>query len=144
MLLSVRLTISAVIASAILGGCQARVETHGFMPNRHAVGQIEPGVQSKNQVTELLGTPSTVATFDEDTWYYVTQRTENYAFFRPEIIEQQVMVVEFDEAGVVENIHRYTLEDGKVVELVSRKTPTAGKELTLLEQLFGNIGRFSE
>lgn len=35
----------------------------------------------------------------------------------------------------------YDLEDGRVVSYASRETPTRGRELNLLEQLLGNIGR---
>ena len=37
----------------------------------------------------------------------------------------------------------YDLTDGKDVDMVTRITPTAGKELTVLEQIMGNVGRFS-
>ena len=86
---------------------------------------------------------TTVSTFDSNTWYYITQQTKNYAFFKPEIIDQTVLMIAFDDQGVVSEIREYTLEDGLVVDPVTRKTPTAGKELTLIQQLFGNIGRFS-
>ena len=35
-----------------------------------------------------------------------------------------------------------TIEDGIVIDPVSRATPTHGRDLGLLEQLLGNIGRF--
>ncbi len=37
----------------------------------------------------------------------------------------------------------YDLADGKDISMVSRITPTAGKEMTILEQIMGNVGRFS-
>ena len=85
-----------------------------------------------------------MATFDDDIWYYITQRSRTFAFFKPEIIDQQVLVVRFDEADVVSEINRYTIEDGLIVDPVTRETPTAGKELSVLQQLFGNIGRFAK
>lgn len=139
-----RRILGLLLCAAALAACQARVQTHGFMPNPGLVGQVEAGKQNKRDVNQLLGTPSTVATFDSDVWYYITQRTENYAFFRPEIVDQQVLVVSFDDAGVVDDVHGYTLEDGKIVDIVSRTTPTVGNELTFLEQLFGNVGRFTD
>jgi len=44
---------------------------------------------------------------------------------------------------VVDDIITYTENDKKEVELVSRVTPTAGNELSIIQQLFGNVGRFS-
>ncbi|MBL28300.1 MAG: cell envelope protein SmpA [Rhodospirillaceae bacterium] len=133
-----------LLCAPALAACQARVETHGFMPNPQLISQVEVGKQNKRQIGQLLGTPSTVATFDNDVWYYITQRTENYAFFQPEIVDQQVLAISFDDAGTVDNVHRYTLADGKIVDMVSRTTPTVGNELTFLEQLFGNVGRFTD
>ena len=85
-----------------------------------------------------------IATFDQDTWYYITQKTQNFAFFKPEIIDQQVLVVNFDDRDMVSGVNHYTIEDGLIVDPVSRKTPTVGKELTILQQLFGNVGRFAK
>lgn len=136
----------SVVAATILllGACQPRVDTHGFMPNPELIEQVEPGLVSKLDVADILGSPSTIATFDQDTWYYITQKTQNFAFFKPQIIDQQVLVVSFDEAEMVASINRYSIEDGLIVDPVSRKTPTVGKELTFLQQLFGNVGRFAK
>ncbi len=138
-----RLAIALTAALAAVA-CQPRVDTHGFMPNPELIAQVEPGVQDKVGVANVLGTPSTVATFDQNTWYYITQKSRRFAFFKPEIVDQQVLVIKFDDADVVSEIHLYTIEDGLIVDPVSRKTPTVGKELTLLQQLFGNIGRFAK
>ncbi len=138
-------TASVVAAMVLLlGACAPRVDTHGFMPNAELIEQVEPGVVSKLDVADILGSPSTIATFDQDTWYYITQKTQNFAFFKPEIVDQQVLVVNFDDQDMVSDINRYTIEDGLIVDPVSRKTPTVGKELTFLQQLFGNVGRFSK
>ena len=137
---------SGALALVVLfaGACEPRVDTHGFMPNPALVEQVEPGVVSKYDVADILGSPSTVAPFDQDTWYYITQKTQNFAFFKPEIIDQQVLVVNFDDQDMVASVNRYTIEDGLIVDPVSRTTPTVGKELTFLQQLFGNVGRFAK
>ncbi|MEO1613736.1 MAG: outer membrane protein assembly factor BamE, partial [Pseudomonadota bacterium] len=45
------------------------------------------------------------------------------------------------DAGRVTNVARYGIEDGQVIDLITRTTPTYGREITILQQLFGNIGR---
>lgn len=127
-----------------LSACEGRIDTHGFVPNPELVAQVEPGVQDKFDVSEILGSPSAVATFDEATWYYITQKSRSFAFFKPEILDQSVLVVRFDDAERVASLNRYTIEDGVIVDPVTRRTPTAGNELSVLQQLFGNIGRFSQ
>ena len=132
-----------LLALALIA-CEPRLDTHGFMPNSELVSQIQTGEQDKFEVVEVLGSPSSMATFDDDIWYYITQQSRIFAFFKPEIVDQQVLVVRFDEANVVSEINRYTIEDGLIVDPVTRETPTAGKELSILQQLFGNIGRFAK
>jgi outer membrane protein assembly factor BamE (lipoprotein component of BamABCDE complex) len=52
-----------------------------------------------------------------------------------------VLAVTFNEAGTVENIARYGLEDGKVVQISRRVTETNIKGISLIGQLLGNFGR---
>jgi len=89
-----------------------------------------------------LGTPSSVGVFDGETWFYISERTEKVAFLDPKVIDRKVIVIKFDNRGVVSDMTTLGMEDGHEVAIVERKTPTAGQELGLLKQLFGNIGRF--
>ena len=82
-------------------------------------------------------------TFDPNTWYYIGARTEKTAFFRPDTVERKVVVVKFDEAGTVADVHELDQNAGKEVELVERTTPTAGRDMNFIEQMLGNVGRFS-
>ena len=50
-----------------------------------------------------------------------------------------VLAVSFDQRGVVRDIERYGLEDGRIINLTTRTTETGGRELGVLEQLFGNL-----
>ena len=53
-----------------------------------------------------------------------------------------MLVVSFDEAGFVEDTRTYALEDGQIIDPVDRVTPTEGREISILQQLIGNLGRF--
>jgi len=90
-----------------------------------------------------MGSPSTVSTVDGEAWYYISSKFETVAFYQPEEIERTVAAVYFDKTEAVQQIAYYGLEDGQIVNFVDRKTPTRGKELTILGQLFGNLGRFN-
>ena len=57
---------------------------------------------------------------------------------KPKLVDQSVLAVYFDKDGVVSQLAHYTLQDGKVFDMISRTTPTGGKELTFLGQLLGN------
>ena len=131
------------VMAVAMAACSPTIDTRGNLPDPETVLEVQPGVSDRNQVAAILGTPSTVATFEDDTWYYVSRRTEQIAFLKPEVVDQQVLVVKFDGKGLVSDMKVYGLEDGQVIEPVDRVTPTAGRELTILQQIFGNIGRFN-
>jgi outer membrane protein assembly factor BamE (lipoprotein component of BamABCDE complex) len=128
------------LLSAACGGVE---ELRGNEPDPDKVLAVNPGIDTRQQVAQLLGTPSATGTFDPNTWYYISKRTWQYAFFDPEVVDQEVLVVKFDGGGMVSNMYIYGVEDGVVVEPVERETPTYGQELTIMQQLLGNFGRFN-
>jgi outer membrane protein assembly factor BamE (lipoprotein component of BamABCDE complex) len=123
--------------------CTPRIDQRGNKPDEDQVVQINPGVDDKNRVAELIGTPSTISTFDDRTWYYISKRTETTAFLDPDVIDQEVLAITFDESGIVQNMRIYGPEDGRTLAYVDRTTPTEGNELTIVQQLLGNLGRFN-
>jgi outer membrane protein assembly factor BamE (lipoprotein component of BamABCDE complex) len=136
--------VSFLAASALLvAACESQVDLRGFAPTPGAVEKLEVGSQSRDDVVRLIGTPSAVATFNPNVWYFISQRQETFAFLKPEITEQKIMQVTFNDAGRISDIKHYDLKDSKDIAMVARVTPTAGKELTVLEQILGNIGKFS-
>ncbi len=89
-----------------------------------------------------LGTPSALSTFEAGTWYYIGSREEQGAsLYLPEEVERSVLIVTFNEAGIVQATDLRTMEDGQEIEIVERETPTEGQELTLWDQIFGNVGQ---
>jgi len=118
-------------------------ETRGYVPDEALLGELKPGVHDKNSVASLLGSPSSIATFDSATWYYITRKTEQVAFFAETVTDQQVVAVDFDDKDVMTGVRRFTLADANDIQFVERVTPSRGKELTVLQQFFGNIGRFT-
>jgi outer membrane protein assembly factor BamE (lipoprotein component of BamABCDE complex) len=143
----VRPTLRHVFAAGFMGlalaACSPSVDTRGNLADKDRLQQITPGVSTRDDVAAVLGTPSTMGTFDPNTWYYIGARTEKTAFFRPDTVERKVVVVKFDEAGTVADVHQLDQSAGKEVELVERTTPTAGRDLNFIEQMLGNVGRFS-
>lgn len=135
---------ACALALILLGACAARIDARGNLPDPEILGQIKAGRSTRDQVQQLLGSPSSVAVFDEETWYYVSQRTETVAFLAPKIIDRKVVVVQFNNKGVVSEVQTKGIEDGRDVNPVDRVTPTAGNELTILDQMVGNFGRFSK
>lgn len=140
---SARFLAPALAATALaLSACTPIVHSHGYAPRAGELEAIEPGVDNRASVELKLGRPSTIGSFNDSDWYYISIKTETMAFYAPEVVDQKVVTVSFDETGRVEDVGRYGLEDGQVVDLVTRTTPTSGRRLTVLQQIFANIGRF--
>lgn len=139
----VKLVLGLVLAGTV--GCAplARpvVDNRGYIPDQEALATIRPGVDNKMSVASRLGTPTTAASFDGETWYYVSAVQESYLFMRPTITEQDIVAIRFDDNNLVTEISHFDMSDGRDVNFVDRKTPTRGKELSFLEQMFGTFGR---
>lgn len=127
-------------AAALLGGCVAsEVRTHGFVLPEDGLDQVPVG-SSRDQVLIVLGTPQTTATLDNEVFYYITQRSEQaFAFSRPEIIDQRVIAIYFDQDSLVERVANYGLQDGVIFDFVSETTPTGGQDITFIGQILGGL-----
>ncbi|MGH7047517.1 MAG: outer membrane protein assembly factor BamE [Stellaceae bacterium] len=140
-----RLSSAAMVVSAtiVLTGCAANVEQRGNLPTKDEIAQIHPGKTTKDQVTQILGSPSSIGVFDDKDWYYISRRTSQVAFFDPSVLDQEVYVIDFNEDGVVRAVDHKTLRNAEKIVPVARTTPAPGRKLTFLEQLIGNLGRFN-
>lgn len=133
---------AAVIASAALvSACNPTLRSHGFRYPDGEVPVLTPGEDTQASILATLGNPSTRGMFEDDTWYYISATREYLAYLRPDTRERRVIALTFDDEGVLSEMVEYGLDDGRVVAFVDRETPTRGRELTLLEQLLGNVGR---
>lgn len=126
-----------------VNACAPRVAEHGYVFDERDLKALQPGVTTQAQVENLMGTPSTSSIIQGEAWFYIRSTIETVTFYPPEEVSRRVVAIHFDEQQVVNDVAYYALEDGKVINFVSRKTPTRGKELTFLQQLFGNIGKFN-
>jgi len=138
--------IAAVSAITILtSACNPVLRTHGYIPTEEKPQAVNPESDTKATVLARLGNPSVKGTFDEelkdDTWYYINSVRQNYAYLRPKIEERTITAINFDDDGKVIKVSEYGIEDGQYVNYSDRKTPTRGRELSVLEQIFGTIGR---
>ncbi len=131
-----------VIIATVLAACEPRVSRHGQVLDQETVAGIEPGVDHRTEVTRRLGTPSSRSLFGDETWFYISQYRTTSVLSLPETESQTVVAIAFDSSGIVEEVAMLTIEDGIVIDPVSSTTPTHGRDLGLLEQLLGNIGRF--
>lgn len=134
---------SAAALCLLLVACAPITSSHGVPMARIEMAAIDPGLDTRGTVRRALGRPSHAIDLDGETWIYVYSIMEREMFFAPRVVERQVLTVRFDADGFVDRVERFGLEDGQVVALRPEVTPTFGRELTVLQQLLGNIGRLN-
>ena len=137
---------SLIIAASLVaatGACAPVVATQGFQVVDVKPQDIESGVDTRETVLTKLGTPSTTSTFEaENVWYYLTQTTQRYTYNNQQVSQRTVTEITFNEAdGKVASVRNLGLDDGRQIAMERRETPTRGRQLTILEQLLGNVGR---
>ncbi len=135
-------TLLAVMMFGLVA-CASTVENAGYVFNDDALMQVEAGKTSQSQVRQLLGSPSSRSTFGEERWHYFTRVVEHSGVLDPDVIEQQVVTIAFDDNGTVTTVETRSLEDIQEIEATQRTTPTRGRSFSVIEQLIGNFGRFN-
>ena len=129
-------------AVAMLQACVSVRTSHGYVLERDQTAlTAEPGFDTKESVLAKFGEPSMIGVVDRNAWYYLNSSDTARAFFKPKTQRRQVVAFYFDEEGAVSNVEQFRLSDGDNVRMVSRVTPTRGKELNFWEQLLGNVGQ---
>lgn len=134
------LGLGLVTATALSACTTPGEQVQGYMIDEKAIAEIKPGMDAQ-KVLAVLGTPSTVSTVGNQSWYYISQKTyRGFMFSKAEITDQRVVAVYFTKALKVERIGNYGLKDGIVFDFLSNTTPTGGEDLTILRQLLRVVG----
>ena len=70
------------------------------------------------------------------------QKMEKRGIFDPEVIEEEIIMVKFDDTGIAQEIK--DMENMRVaVPLKDGKTPTYGNDVNAVQQILGNLGKFN-
>ena len=135
--------LTTMLAAAVaLSACAPRLTVRGNLPREAQLAKIVIGKQTREEVAAILGSPSAQGTFDDRIWYYISRKTKKIAFLDAQVVDQQIVAVYFTDKDIVQAIQRYDANDLRQIGMIERQTPTVGKELSILEQLIGNLGRF--
>ena len=80
---------------------------------------------NKNDITNLLGPPSTRSTFDNDVWIYVERKTSKSSVFtlgRTALIVNNVLVLEINNRGLLVKKDFYNIDDMKKIKFSKDQT----------------------
>lgn len=133
-----RLTVAA--AAIALAGCSTFNTHKGAVIDTQLAAAVQPGIDNKESVQKLLGTPSLAGQFTSTDWYYVSRDQTQLAFRDPRVTRHKVLHVRFDQAGNVASVGMTGRELVMNVTPNGRQTPTLGRKRSFFDELFGNIG----
>lgn len=133
------------LSLAFLGvvACAPVVNTHGYAPTDVDLAELQVNVDTRDTVESIVGRPSTTGVMDESGWYYVKSEFRDFGWRESEEISREVVAILFDDVGVVQNIERFGIENGRIVALSRRVSNDNTAGVSFLQQLFGNIGNFN-
>jgi len=57
-------------------------------------------------------------------------------------VDREIFAIEFNADQNVQHLAHYGIEDGKIIDFITRKTPTRGSNTSLLRGLFGRLGKY--
>jgi outer membrane protein assembly factor BamE (lipoprotein component of BamABCDE complex) len=80
---------------------------------------------NKNEIRKILGSPSTTSRFDNDVWIYIERKltqSELKNLGRMKLIKNDVLVLEIDDRGVLNNKSFYNKDDMENVKIVEATT----------------------
>jgi outer membrane protein assembly factor BamE (lipoprotein component of BamABCDE complex) len=134
---------------ALLGGCSTfgvfdpPQTLHGNRVDQYRLTQLVPGTSTQADVTALVGSPTAKATFDSNTWLYISEVTQTRIARTPGVDDQAVVALVFDDGGVLRDVKKLDQANALPVTVVAGATPSPGTSASFMQQLFGNIGRFN-
>jgi len=129
-----------------LGGCTmilrpAQIRGNNVDPAE--LSKLVAGKTTQTEATTILGSPTAKGTFDQNDWYYIGEVTKPAVAGTESVLAQDVVVLAFDNQGVLQNVSHLTQKNALNVPIVSRTTPSPGTEAGFFQQLLGGIGRLS-
>ena len=144
-----RICLLTTVLTAALGGCGVPAfmsfppQVRGNNVDADALKQLVPGTSTRADVTAAIGSPTAHASFDDNTWIYIGEITKPVIAGTQDVLRQQVYVVNFEPSGLLRSVEHRTIKDSQAVDVVSRTTPSPGSNASFMQQLLGNVGKFS-
>lgn len=129
-----------------LGGCAVfsdQPHYRGIAVNPHDIKELTPGLSQQADVEALLGPPTFSPQFNPNDWVYVSQVTKMRIGRTEGVKKQTVVIVSFNDKGVLQNIVTKTLKNAIPVAMDGKQTPVPGGSPSLVQQLIGGVGSYN-
>ena len=133
-----------LILSLFVSACTLKkVEKHHgvhFLNKKHE--KLTVNQSNKNDILELLGSPSTKSAFDNDLWIYIERKTDNSSltkFGSKRIIVNNVLLLEINNRGLLENKEFLDLTNMQDLKYVEQITENQYKKNTFIYDFLSSM-----
>lgn len=138
-----RMLATAIVAGSIMA-CAPVIDNRGYVFDQRKIDGLEKGGTTLDNIRNEFGSPTSVSELNGQAFYYIYSRFVTESYRAPEETDRQVLALYFNKDETLKDFGVYKLEDGIIVPIVERTTQTQGQELSALQQIFGNLGRFGD
>ena len=97
---------------------------------------------NKNDIIQLLGSPSTKSAFDNDLWIYIERKTDNSALIKfggEKIIVNNVLILEINNMGLLEKKEFLDLTNMQELEFAKLTTENQYKKKTFVYDFLSSL-----
>jgi outer membrane protein assembly factor BamE (lipoprotein component of BamABCDE complex) len=134
------IALMSTVGLLIVGACTPLNSYQGFQVVDQSPTDVKPGQDTRATVQAKLGSPTEVATFDKNEWFYISQVSSRTGFYPSKVDKRNVTAISFTKEGdKVASVRNYTLKNGRVIAYNDHETPTRGREMSAIEQILGSI-----
>ncbi len=111
----------------IKGTIKKVVKHHGVSFLEKKQKSLTVNISNKNDIIDILGTPSTTSKFDNDVWIYI-ERKQTQSRLRNlgqmKIYKNDILVLEIDNYGLLKKKDFYDMKDMNNIKIVKNTTST--------------------
>lgn len=134
---------TAAITTMLITGCLKQENHHGYRFEQTGLNRIEIGKTKKQDVLNLLGSPTATSDFGSDTYYYISMDHMQAAFFNPKVEKQKIVEITFSSGEVVDQVKVYDSKDSHKIAYCNKTIDLKGNKVGPLKQILDNIGRIT-
>ncbi len=142
-----RASLCALVMAALLmplQACAPVIDNRGYIFDQRQIDGLKKGSTTKQAVQNNFGSPSTQTKLNGSAFYYIHSRFVTESYRAPKEVDRKVLAIYFAANDTIRDYAVYGLDDGIIVPIIERTTQTQGQELSVLGQIFGNLGRFGD
>ena len=124
-----------------LNSCGLKVvENHGQIYEKNTnFKDLQVGKTTKNEIVELLGSPSTTSNFDdEQSWIYISSEFKKFVFLDGSNTDQKILILSFNQ-NTLKNKELLSKNDINNIEYEETLTDSRGKKVNWIKDFFSNL-----